>query len=266
MNKFSNTIKKAAKKWAALLGLLCALSMNANNAFAQDEEPQWSKDKGVVVTIDQPFLELYVFPGQGFPRFHAVEKKEQVRIFKNKPGWYKVETQDGKIGWVRRKDLKQVWDQQGNLLDFSTPKWSDRDNPWQMGLLAGEYDSNIAYTVYLGYRFTKNISSELKYTQSFADDYTKKLGSLMLVHQVFPSWRVSPFFTMGAGVEVTGRESRLIEPEDTDDSTITVGAGLMFFMHHKVMARLEYNNHKVITTGNSNPEVHEWKAGLSVLF
>lgn len=263
MNTFTNKLLASTCHWA-LLFCLCFTSLAQAN---EEGEPiSWSSDKGVVVIIEMPYLELYVFPGQGFPRFHAVEKKEQLRIFKNKPGWYKVETEDGKQGWVRRSDLKRVFDQEGHLLDFSTPHWSDRTNPWQLGLLGGEYGATIAYTVYLGYRFTPNISTELKYTQAFADDYTKKLGSLMLVHQVFPSWRVSPFFTIGAGVENTHREARLIEPEDTDDTALTVGGGLMIFLHHKVMARLEYNNHTLLTTGETNPEVKEWKAGFSVLF
>src|SRR5690606_24183924 len=110
--------------------------------------------------VGSPYVELYVQPGRGFPRFHALEKHEPMRIFKKRNDWYKVETQDGKQGWVRRKDLYRIYDQDGYLLDFSTPTWSDNKYPLHLGLMLGQLDGALAYTVYTGYRFTPNLSSE----------------------------------------------------------------------------------------------------------
>lgn len=244
--------------------LLCLLVMAVPVRAAT--EPSWKSNKGIVVVVGSPFIELYVQPGRGYARYHVVEKNERMRIFKERTGWYKVETQDGKIGWVRQRDLRQVYDTEGYLLDFGVPAWDEAQNPWQIGLMAGHINGAIAYTIYTGYRFTPNISTEIKYSQGFGDFSNVKLGSLMLLHQPFPAWRYSPFFTLGAGVLQTFPDSVLVEVEDEQDNIVTVGGGLMVYLSHKVIARLEYNKHTILTTRDNNEEVEEWKAGFSVLF
>lgn len=234
-------------------------------------EPQWSSRKGEIVTVGSPYLELYVFPGRGFPRFHALEKGERMRLFKKRNDWYKIETVDGKKGWVRKRDLQAIYDQEGYLLDFSTPTWSDNKYPLQLGLLLGQVENALAYTLYTGYRFTPNLSTELKFTHAFGDFSNTKLGSLMLVHQAFPYWRFSPFFTLGGGIISTSQDPVLIGSEqteaiDTEDTALTVGGGLMIYLSHRLMARFEYNQHTILTTRENNLEVEEWKAGFSVFF
>ncbi len=238
----------------------------ASPAAADVATPPWSSDKGEVVVVGSPYVELYVQPGRGFPRFHALEKHEQMRIFKKRNDWYKVETQDGKQGWVRRKDLYRIYDQDGYLLDFSTPTWSDNKYPLHLGLMLGQLDGALAYTVYTGYRFTPNLSSELRFTHAFGEFSTIKLGSGMLVHQAFPHWRFSPFFTLGGGVIQTSPDTELVQAEDTEDTTFTVGGGLMIYLSHRLVARIEYNQHTILTTRDNNEEVEEWKAGFSVFF
>lgn len=235
-------------------------------ALAQDTESEWRDTDGVVVVVGAPFIELYVQPGRGFARFHAVEKNERIRIFKSRTDWYKVETEDGKIGWVPRRALQQMYDTEGYPLDFSIPSWSDRKDPWQFGLQVGEMEGAICYSLFAGYRFTANISAEIKYTQAFGDASTVRLGSLMLLHQPFPQWRASPFFTLGAGTMKVYPDAVQVNAEDQQDTAVTVGGGLMFYVTHKVIARLEYNQHTLLTTRNENEEVEEWKAGFSVLF
>jgi len=242
--------------------VLCVIWVPIANA----EQIQWRKNKGMIVTIGSPYVEIYLFPGRGYPRFHVAEKFEKLRIFKSRAGWYKVETQDGKIGWVTNKSLYEVYDQDGKLVNFSPPPWGEADNPWQFGMLAGTLDKSIAYTLYTGYRFTPNISAELKYSQAFGDFSNVKLASGSLVHQPFPKWRVSPFFVWGAGALQTFPDAILVEAEDQVDSVITVGGGFMIYLAHNLVTRIEYNQHTILTTRESNEEVEEWKAGFSVLF
>ena len=250
---------KAIPLWVALLTACWSVpSWSASK--------DWEKGKGLFVIVGSPYVELYVFPGRGFPKFHAIEKNEKIRIFKSRGGWYKVETEGGKEGWVRRRDLHTVYDEEGYLLDFSTPSWDDPDYPWQLGLMGGAMDGVTSYSVYTGYRFTRNLSTELKYTQAFGNSSNLKLASVMLVHQAYPEWRVSPFFTMGAGILQTFPDAILVESEDRQDSAITVGGGLFMYINYRVMSRLAYNAHTVLTNRENNLEVNEWKAGFSVLF
>lgn len=225
-----------------------------------------AKDDPITVVVGAPFIELQLFPGRGYPKFHAVEKHQIIKILKSRAGWYLIATEDGIEGWVRRRDLEPLYALDGTLLDFSEHEWHEAEDPWQLALLGGKLDGDGAYNIMLGYRFTPNLSAELKYTQAFGDYYNVKLASAHVVHQAFPKWRISPFFTLGAGVLKTFPDAVLIEAEDREDSVLTVGTGLFVYLHHKVIARLEYNKHTVLTTQDNNDEVEEWKAGLSVLF
>lgn len=219
------------------------------------------------VVVAAPFIELQLFPGRGYPKFHTVEKNQTLRLLKSRVNWYQVVTSDGIEGWVHRRDMHSLRDADGLLLDFSVPSWHEtQEAPWQVSLLGGELDSAGAYNVILGYRFTSNISLELKYTQAFGETSNVKLASAAVVHQAFPEWRYSPFFTLGAGVIKTDPDAILVDAEDDQDSVLSVGAGIMIYLNHRIMARIEYNQHTVLTTQDTNQEAKEWKAGLSVLF
>ena len=250
----------------AFMLALCAYSHADTLEEAVEGDVEWHKNKGIVVIVGDPYVNLYTHPGRGYPKFHVLEKYEKLRIYKSRTDWYKAETEDGKISWVRRRDLKTSYDENGAPLDFSIPAWDAREAPWQMGLMAGTVDGAIAYTLFAGYRFTSNFTGELKFTQAFGDFSNVKLGSINLLHQPFPGWRASPFFLMGAGRIRTFPATVLVESEDREDSTLTVGGGLMFYANHKLALRLEYNKHVVLTTRVNNQEVEEWKAGFSVLF
>lgn len=250
---------------AKIKAALC-LWLLACAQIAQAEFEYYRDAAGVDVVVGAPFVELYVQPGRGFPRFHAVEKNERLRIVKSRNDWYKVETTDGKSGWARKRDLHSLTDLDGNPLEFAPSRASDEEYPWRIGLLAGQLGSIPAYTFYAGYRFTPNLSTELKYAQAFGASSTIKIASLVLVHQAFPDWRVTPFLYLGAGSVETLREARLSQAADTRDTALTVGGGLMTHINHRVLARVEYSKHTVLTTQESNQEVAEWKAGFSVLF
>lgn len=247
---------------ALLTGLgLCLL---ATLAFAQ--QPEWQQRDGVVVVVGSPYVDVYVHPGRAYARFHVVEKNQRMRLFKKRGNWYKVETQDGKTGWVRQRDLQQVYDTEGYLLDFSVPRWNEADNPVQFGLLGGSMNDAIAYNVYAGYRFTPNISAEIRYARGFGDFTSVRMASAHIVHQPFPNWRYSPFFTLGAGALETLPDAVLVDADDEVDNLVGVGAGVIVYLSHKVVIRLEYNKHTMLTTRENNEEVEEWKAGLGVMF
>lgn len=252
---------KPAFFWALLLPLFGCL----NSAGAASADALQGGD-GIVVVVGSPFVELYVQPGRSHARFHAVEKNQRLRLLKSRAGWYKAETQDGKVGWVSKYALHTVYDTAGYPLDLATPSWHEAQNPWQLGLTVGSFSGAEAYTVFGGYRFTPNISAELRYTQAFAIDTNYKLSNLMLVHQLFPEWRASPFFTLGAGKIKLYRDPVRAVSTDEKGVAISTGGGLIYYLTHNVSARIEYNHHVFLTTADHNQEVDEWKAGFSVLF
>jgi uncharacterized protein YgiM (DUF1202 family) len=227
----------------------------------------FKEKEGVTITVAAPFIELRTGPGRGYPIVHVAEKGEQLRVYKRITDWYRVETSSGIDGWVKNTELNDNLAEDGSLAVFSIPaKEAYINRSWEFGIAGGEFSGSEALTGYVGYHLTQNISAELKYTQAFGDFSNLKLLTVNAVHQIWPEWRVSPFFTIGSGILQTSPSSGLVETVDREDSVLSVGGGFFIYASRNFLLRAEYNNHTALTSRNDNEEVDEWKAGFSVFF
>ena len=225
------------------------------------------KSEGVHVIITDPFVDVRTGPGRGFPVFHVIEKGEQVHIYKRRNNWYKLKTNKDIVGWVKRDQLNNTLSPDGNQIDFSTPGQQDYiSRRFEMGMLGGQFEGVDAYTTYLGYHLTQNISTELRYTETFSQIANNKMITLAALHQPFPSWRISPFFTLGAGEIKIAPSSDLVQSEERENPVLTVGGGAFIYVSRRFLMRVEYNNHTLLTQRENNEEVEEWKIGFSVFF
>lgn len=251
--------------WAISLPLLLA-SVNHPLHAGNDQPEDWA-DESQILTVTSPYLDMHTFAGRGYPIFHVVEKGEKVRVIKNRTDWFKVETIDGRMGWVMRQHMSGTVDQHQAAVDFSNRGWKDPEkNDFEAGIVAGLFAGAISYTPFIVYRFTPNVHGELKYTQAFGEFSTLKITSIGLTHQPFPSWRLSPFFRLSSGVIQTNPSTILVSAEDRKDPIVSVGGGLALHVSNRLILRVEYDNHTILTTRNLNEEVEEWKAGFGVLF
>lgn len=225
------------------------------------------KKEGVHLVVIDPFVEMHTGPGRGFPVFHVIEKGEKLHLFKRKNDWFKTRTEDGVVGWVKREELIKTLGPDGSEIDFSAPNWQDYvDRRWEFGVLGGNFAEAEALTTYIGFHLTQNISTELKYTQTFSSIGNNKLLSINAVHKPFPSWRISPFFLLGTGEIDISPNSTLVQSEDRENPVLTVGGGALIYVSRRFLLRLEFNNHTLLTKREENEEVDEWKAGFSVFF
>ena len=236
-----------------------AWSLSSLNPFKAKE--------GVMLTVRAPFIELRTGPGRGYPITHVVERGDTIRVFKRLTDWYKVETEKGIVGWVKNEELNDSLTEDGYLAEFSKPAREEYEaRKWELGMAGGEFSGAESLTAYIGYHLTPHISTELKYTQAFGDFSNVKLYSINAVHQAWPEWRISPFFTLGAGVMETNPNASLVETVDREDSVLTVGAGVFIYATRNFLIRTEYNSHSGLTSREENEEVDEWKVGFSVFF
>ncbi len=246
----------------ALTLALCASSLPAHawwNPFA--------RPKGQIVIVNAPYIELRTGPGRGYPVIYVAERSEQVRVFKSFTDWYKVEAENGVIGYVKNTELNDSLLATGELVEFSKPSKEQFDNrKIEFGMMAGDFSGAQSLTYFSSVHLTPNISTELKYTESFGEFSSIKLYSVNAVHQTWPKWRISPFFSLGAGIMQTFPNSSLVATEDREDSVLSVGGGFFIYASRNFLLRTEYNSHTVLTSREQNEEVHEWKAGFSVFF
>lgn len=246
---------KSLTRATCLLWVLCLCA--ATPALAEDIE----------VTVADAYINVYSGPGRGYPIFHVVERDEIITLLKSRTDWIKIRTYRGKTGWIRRSDILLTLGPDGKIPDFRDPTQADYlANRWELGFALGDFGGADSLTATIGYRFTANLTAEVRLAHNTGQFSDSEIMAGALIHQPFPEWRVSPFFSLGAGNIKTLPAATLVLTEDREDSLIQASLGAYVHLSGRFFMRAEYTNHYILTSRNTNDEVNEWKVGFNVFF
>jgi uncharacterized protein YgiM (DUF1202 family) len=267
------TMINHSKKWKSYQLLLLMLVMvTCSIVQAQDKvttDPSVSIDDKVLarVKVVEPFVEWRSGPAEGYPVFHVSEQGEWLGLLIRKTDWMKVNDEKGNEGWIRVSDLLKTYDSSGSLVSIVEPEFDDfSTRRWEAGLMHGEFDGAAVNAGYVGYWMTEHLSLELWGSQVLGDSSEILISNINLLHQPFPSWRFSPFFTIGAGQLFIDPKSTLAEAENRSEDIIHAGFGARYYIDNRYFIRMEVKDYKVFTNRETNEEATEWKIGLSVFF
>ena len=192
---------------------------------------------------------------------------ESVDIIKQRTDWFLVRSDKGKEGWVDRAQMELTLQADGRAVSFKEADIEDFTNAkWETGLLAGDFGGANIISLYGGYSLNPNVSVELWASQILGNFSNAWMASVNVVHEAFPEWRVSPFFTMGAGAIHTMPKSTIIQGLDRTDQIGHVGAGFRIYATRRFLLRAEYKSYVVFTSRDENEEVEEWKVGFAFFF
>lgn len=229
--------------------------------------------KQLQVTVADAFINVYSGPGRSYPIFHVVERDETIDLLKSRTDWIKIRTYrgssgvPGKTGWIRRKDMLLTLGPDGLVPDFPDPTQAEYlSDRWELGIAMGDFAGADSLAATFGYRFTTNLTAELRVAHNTGQFSDSEILAAALIHQPFPEWRVSPFFSMGAGQIRTYPGATLVETEDREDSVLQASLGTYVHLTGRFFMRLEYTNHYILTSRDTNDEVNEWKVGFNVFF
>lgn len=257
--------------------LLSAMLCLSIQAFAGDDELP-------VTTVTQPYIELHTGPGRGFPVFHVVERGDKVVLLKQRTNWIKVRTMpfgpmefnrkgepipgsNTRVGWVSVDAMTQTIDEDGFRVVPPSQSFDDLSKPyWEVGMLVGTFENSDAVAAYVGYQFTRNLSVEIETSEDFGNFSSGENLSVSLLHQPFPHWRASPFFSLGGGERETKPRSTIVGVEDRTDGFITVGGGMRVYLSGRFLLRIQYKRYTILTSRDDDEDVDEWKIGLSAFF
>lgn len=240
--------------------LLIAALLFSSPSFAKKDEP-------LQVVVNSTYISVHTGAGRGYPIFHVLEKGETITLLYSKTDWIKITTQKGIEGWVSRRFMNDTIGPNGELVELGLPEREEFSRRrWEVGVTAGAFDNSIEVLgVQTAYRFTKNISAEFRLAQATGRFSNNRLISWNLVHQPFPEWRLSPFFVIGNGqVDISANTNST--QEDSDDNFFMVGTGLNYYLTHRFMARIEYNNYTTLPDRDKNGNIDEWKVGITAFF
>ena len=245
--------------WVACLALFALLAIFPEQAKAAKELRS--------VAVADPYLEMHTGPGRGYPIFHVVDRGESIDIIKQRTDWFLVRDADGDEGWVDRAQMELTLNPDGSEVDFRRAGLEDFTNSkWEIGALAGDFGGANIVSLYGAYSLNPHVSLEVWGSQILGNFSNGWTASVNVVHETWPDWRVSPFFTLGAGVIRTEPKSTIIQGEDRNDQIGHAGAGFRVYVTRRFLFRAEYKTHVVFTSRNDNEEVEEWKVGFAFFF
>ncbi|MEL7310967.1 MAG: SH3 domain-containing protein [Pseudomonadota bacterium] len=219
------------------------------------------------VAVADPFIEMRTGPGKGYPITYVAERGENVEIIRRKTDWFKVRTDRGREGWVNIVQMEQTLDEAGETTEFERVGRDEfLQRRWETGILSGDFSGADTVSIYGGYSISRNLSVEVWGTQLIGNFSTGWIGTVNVVHETWPEWRISPYFTMGTGVVQTRPKSTLVSTPDRTDQVAVVGAGARIYVTRRFVLRAEYKNNVVLTSRDENEEVDEWKVGFGFFF
>ena len=221
------------------------------------------------VTVADPFLEMRTGPGRGYPVFHIAEQGEQVEIEKRRTDWFKIKTTDRhtKQGWVHLSEMQRTTDPAGAYIVFPGASRADvTGRRWEWSVSGGDFGGVNSISTAVSFHVTQNIATQLQFSQILGDFSNSKMLVASVQHSPFPHWRLSPYFQMGTGILETDSFSTIVQAEDSRNQTINVGVGANIYLSRRFMSYIDYRYHTVLTSLDSNKEIHEWKIGISAFF
>ena len=257
---------------------LLLLVMMSQVSLAQSTEQDESSEVEVPslddsyyrVTVADPFIEMHSGPSAGYPIFHIVERGTEVSIVRRKTNWFKIETSDGKTGWVSRDQMRQTLQPSGEpfkVLESDESNFAQRK--WVLGVTGGEFESAPVFTLFTGYSFTENMAAEVHFGQSVGSVSSSTFFKGNLVMQPLPDLTYSPYMTLGIGRIKVSPSSSLIAAEDDTNTFAQFGLGVQRFVSRNFLIRFEVNEYVIFSTSSTsdtNEKVNEWKFGFAVFF
>jgi len=234
------------------------------------EETSAFEESPYRVTIADPFVEMHTGPSAGYPIFHIVDRGVEISILLRKTNWFKIETSDGKTGWVSRDQMRQTLQPSGE--QFEVVELDETDfakRKWVVGVTGGEFDSAPVFTLFGGYSFTENLIAEMHFGQSVGSVSSSTLLKGNLVMQPLPDLKYSPYMTLGFGKIDISPSSTLLASNSETSSFAQFGLGIQRFVSRSFLFRFEVNEYVLFSTSSTsdnNEVVNEWKFGFAVFY
>lgn len=251
--------------WLILL-VLCQATVAARAAEQVESESEQG-DERVRLQVAEPFIELHTGPGRGFPIFHIVERHDWIEILKRRTDWFRIRTREGKEGWAYITQLEQTFALPGRKAKFARVELEDfQQRNWEFGVATGDFENAPSLSVYVGYKFQKNLSAEISFSQVSGSLTNTTLMDAGLVSSPFPDWKVSPFFTMGVGLIQTEAKNTALVIDELNETTVNAGFGAKWYLTRRFIFRADVKEYVAFLGQEFNGEFVEWKLGFSFFF
>lgn len=242
---------------ALAVGLLAAAPVRA-----EDEAPRIER-----VRITEPYIEMRTGPGRGYPIHHVAARDEWIVIELRFTDWFKVRTENGREGWVQRRQLESTMTEAGVSKSFRDVLLDDYlRRKVELGAGWGRFESEPMLKVWLGYRFADTLGAELTVGQVQGKFSGSDFWHLNLQAEPWSDQRISPFFAIGFGKFKNIPNASLVDATPTDAKLANASLGVRYYLTERFMLRADYSIYTAFVSDTRSTEYRAIAAGLSFFF
>lgn len=260
-----------AVTFAGLAGALVAAPVLAADPVAPDTAAA-TKSASASARIERlqvtdPYIELRTGPGRGFPIFFVTKRGDFVEIELRHTDWYRVRTDDGKVGWVTRQQLESTLTAAGGKKSFRDVLLDDfLSRKVQLGGAWGHFHSEPMLKLWTSYRFSETLSLEGTIGQVQGVFSGSDFWHLNIVAEPWSDRRISPFFGVGVGKFKNFPNLSLIGATTTDAKLANAQIGVRYHLTDRFVMQVDYSLYTAFVSDQKSTEYRALTAGVSFFF
>lgn len=220
------------------------------------------------VRIVDAYVELHTGPGRGFPVFEVAKRGESLTLFYRHTDWFKVETAEGKIGWVSRLEMERTLSESGTPLS-TRDRYIDRyiSNKLELGVAGGQFENEASLSARANYHLHPQFEAEGEIVQIAGTYNSSRLfAAHVLMLPVAARWRTQPYLSLGLGRLLDAPRSTLLDPSATASTDFIAGVGLRVTVTQRLVLRGDYRDHAVLVDDERTLHFGQWSVGASFVF
>ena len=226
-----------------------------------------SRASGERLQIADPYIELRTGPGRGFPVFFVAARAEWVEIELRHTDWFRVRTDDGKVGWVSRRQLETTLTAAGERKSFRDLLLDDYlSRRVQLGAAWGRFKAEPMLKLWTSYRLSETLSIEGTLGQVQGVFSGTDFWHLNLLAEPWSDRRFSPFVGVGVGKFKNFPNQSLVSATTTDAKMANAGIGVRYYLTDRFVMRADYSIYTVFVDDSRSTEYRAFTAGLSFFF
>lgn len=217
--------------------------------------------------VADPYLEMRTGPGRGYPIHHVAARKEWVEIELRHTDWFKVRTENGKEGWVHRRQLETTLTEAGGQKTFRDIALDDYlARRVELGAAWGRFRSEPMLKFWTGYRMSDTLSGELALGQVQGLFSGTNFWHLNLQTEPWSDQRLSPFFVVGLGKFKNLPNQSLVGAQPVNAKLANATLGVRYHISERFMLRADYSLYTAFVADTRTSEFRAFTAGLSFFF
>ena len=225
------------------------------------------QDDAIQVMVIDPYLDVHTGPGRGYPIFRVVKQGDWIAIDLRKNQWFKIVTTNGETGWVPKEQLERTLNPEGEQITVTSPDQQDfAARQWEAAILYGDQGGTPVMEFSGLYVTTANLALEGSYGIGVGSHSSNQHVSLGIIHQPFPSWRVSPYVSLGGGAIRISPKATLVKSERREEQFAHTAFGIRSYLSQRFLLRMQYKEFLLFNSDEDNEEIKEWKIGFAVFF